>query len=114
MNAIFNLQVKYDSKIVELYYAVSLKDYEKIIWNIMHQYYLVSREWYELLLLIKQMNKQEMMRNKIKNTLRTIEMRSQIEKKGKIMKISNEMKDVIENVKNTQRTIILKWNSNII
>jgi len=49
-----------------------------------------------------------MMRNEIKNILQTIEMKSQIEKKGKIMKISNEMKNVIENVKNTQETIILK------
>ena len=80
----------------------------------MHQYYFISRKWYELLLFIKQMNKQKIMKNEIKNILKIIEIKSQIEKKGKIMKISNEMKNVIENVKNIQKIIILKWDLNMI
>ena len=111
---IFDLQMKYNFKIIESSYIILLKDYEKINWNIMHQYYFISRKWYELLLFIKQMNKQKIIRNKIKNILKIIKIRFQIEKKEKMMKILNEIKNVIENVRNTQEIIILKWDLNII
>ena len=93
--------MKHDFKIAESFYTILLKNYKKINWNIIYQYYFINKKWYKLLLFIKQMNKQEIIKNEIKNILKTIEIKSQIEKKGKIMKILNEMKNIIENVKNT-------------
>ena len=53
MDAIYDLQAGHSSSIAGNFYAVSDKDHRHVSRDILHQYYLSSKEWYDLLLKTK-------------------------------------------------------------
>ena len=54
LDAILDRQADHSSRTVSISYAVTLGDHNSVSREEMHQYYLVSKEWYELLLGIEE------------------------------------------------------------
>ena len=50
VNAVFDMQAGHSSRTAGASYAVATEDHRQVSRDVMHRYYTVSREWYELLL----------------------------------------------------------------
>ena len=50
VNAVFDMQAGHSSRTAGASYAVATEDHRQVSRDVIHRYYTVSREWYELLL----------------------------------------------------------------
>ncbi len=89
LNAILDLQAGHNSRTAAADYAVSTEDHGKVSREAMHQYYLASKEWHELLLHVKAQRARKVAPN-ISQDLRDVETSPQLnECIGDIMPIQS-------------------------
>lgn len=77
LNAILDLQAGHNSRTAAVDYAVSTEDHGKVSREAMHQYYLASKEWHELLLHIETQMTTKIVAN-ISEDQRRVEMNPQL------------------------------------